>query len=171
VPVANLEKLYSFWKTIWIVLFISLSIWSYIVTMGPYFMDPIGPGHGFDDDIRMDVMALATHIVTSVTVAGMLQVHWNRPYYWLSFFFLFLLYKDISHLVEFSGFSKAQRFDKTHAMWICGIVLASYQTLLTLGACICYALILISSSGSEKDAYGKMKKREENEFLDAPILF
>lgn len=150
-------------ETLWIIYFIGLSIASYPVTMIPFFMDEMSPGFGFGDIIRTDIMALSTHIVTSVTVAGMLQVHWQRPYYWLSFFFLFILYKDISHVIELSTFSKISAFEQTHGLWIAGIVMASYQTLLTLGACICYARILYQANTEVK-----RRKKDDSSFLDVP---
>ena len=152
-------------ETIWIVYFIGLSISSYPVTMDPFFMDSMSPGYGFDDIIRTDIMALSTHIVTSVTVAGMLQVHWDRPYYWLSFFFLFILYKDVSHVIEFCCFSKIRSFDQTHGLWIAGIVMACYQTLLTLGACICYGIILWKASQE-----GDRKKKKDDDSQSQPFL-
>ena len=147
-------------------------------------MDNMSPAYGFDDIIRTDIMALSTHIVTSVTVAGMLQVHWQRPYYWLSFFFLFILWKDVSHVIEFSGFSKVRSFDETHGLWIAGTVMAAYQTLLTFGACVCYAMILYSAS-QDTSSSGKRKKTDDQQqqedmdlmestsglFLDDPVLF
>jgi len=148
-------------ETIWIVFFIGLSIGSYVKTTSLFFMDPMSVAYGFDDIIRTDIMALSTHIVTSVTVAGMLQVHWSRPYYWLSFFFLFILYKDVSHVIEFVGFSKIRSFEETRGLWIAGIVLACYQTLLTLGACVCYGMILYQSSQDVKQ-----HKKQDNPYLD-----
>ena len=154
-------------ESLWIIFFIGLSIASYPVTMDMFFMDSMSPGFGFGDIIRTDIMALSTHIVTSVTVAGMLQVHWNRPYYWLSLFFLFILYKDISHVIEFSTFSKISAFEQSRGLWIAGVALASYQTLLTLGACICYGAILYQSS-QEVQTVRKRKKTDQDEqpFLD-----
>ena len=153
-----------FLEIVWIVYFMGVSIASYIITRGPFFMDPLSIAYGFDDIIRTDIMALSTHIVTSVTVAGMLQVHWSRPYYWLSFFFLFILYKDISHVIEFVGFSKIRSFDQTHGLWIAGIVLASYQTLLTFGACVYYGIILYRSSQEVEKT--KKKRDDAHPFLD-----
>jgi len=115
-------------EIVWILFYIGINVACLVVT--DMFL-PFVAG----DDIRSEFFGLSLHILTAVTLVGLLAIRQNnsgwRPSVWAVFFFLFLLYRDVYLLTKMARFSSASKFAETYGLWVAGLVITAYQVALT----------------------------------------
>jgi hypothetical protein len=107
-------------EVIWIALYISLCIYSFIVTTRAPYGGPMG------EQMRTDTFSLRTHIMLFNIV---LLIQRTRPI-WLALpAFLFVLFSDIYIVVEIGFFSPLR---DAMSLWIYALFTVAYQTLVTV---------------------------------------
>lgn len=133
-------KILLIFEVVWILFYIGVSIGAFVVSTDEFFMLPSSSAYGQDDVIRTSLRVFKSHILVSGTVAALVGFEWERPSHFAVVFFVFLLYADISNLVEVAFFSKISSFNVTRPLWRAAVALGIYQTLLALLACLFYIL-------------------------------
>lgn len=133
-------KILLIFEVLWILFYIGVNIGAFVVSCDPFFMLPTSIAYGRDDVIRTSLRVFKSHILVSGTMAALVGFEWERPSHFAVVFFVFLMYADVSNLIEVAWFSKISSFEITLPLWRGAIALGVYQTLLSLLACLFYVL-------------------------------
>lgn len=89
--------------------------------------------------LRDQIGALSAHILTAGTCVTLLLMKWRHPIVsWLVFLFIFLLYRDVSNLIELVKLKELAETNGLGGLWLGGIVLGAYQILLSAIAAGCF---------------------------------
>lgn len=106
-------------EILWFALFISLCIYSFVVTTRFPFGGPMG------ENMRTDTFSLRTHILVFGTILGLQK---TRPSWWAFPVLLFMLFSDVFNLIELCGFSPVR---DAMNLWVFSIFVSAYQTTVT----------------------------------------
>jgi len=107
-------------EVLWILLYISLCIYSFVITTRPPFGGPMG------ENMRTDTFSLRTHIMVFNIV---FLIQRAKPIWWMLPVLLFMLFSDLYNVIEMGWFSPVR---DAQILWIFTMVVVSYQTTVTV---------------------------------------
>lgn len=120
-------------ELLWIFLYIGLCIYSFVVTTQFPFGGPMG------ENMRSDIFGLRVHILVFGTILGIQR---TRPIWWAFPVLIFMLFSDVSLLVElccFSGVRDAMN------LWALAITVSTFQVFVTSLANLWFLYMIIKN--------------------------